>query len=71
MDGGRPARSKIPNMGTRSCSIKKFKAVSTATHTKAARTRQNIITTPRRMELAVSGVILQNFTRALNAPEGA
>jgi len=53
MDGGRPDRSKIPNMGTRSCSIKKFKVVSTATHIKAARTRQNIIATPRRMELAI------------------
>ena len=71
MEGGRPARSKIPNMGTRSCSIKKFKAVSTATHTKAALTRQIIIATPMMMSSAVSGVILQNFTRALNAPEGA
>ena len=67
MVGGRIPRSRIPNMGTRSCSIKKFKVFSTATHTKAARTRQNIIATPKRMEL----VILQNFTRALNAPEGA
>ena len=71
MDGGRPARSKIPNMGTRSGSIKKFKAASTATHTKAAQPRQNIIVKPRRMRFAVSGVILQNFTRALSAPEGA
>ena len=58
-------------MGTRSCSIKKFKAASPATHTKAAPTRQNIIATQMMMEWAVSGVILQNFTRALNAPEGA
>lgn len=65
-------------MGTRSCSIKKFKAASPATHTKAAPTRQIIIATQMTATSKAgsaiafaSGVILQNFTRALNAPEGA
>ena len=67
MDGGRTPRRIIPNIGTRSGSIKKFKVYSIPTKAKAVRTRQNIIATPKRMELAIR----QDFTRALYAPEGA